>query len=91
MTKIKRFRETLLKSEGALVTSPVSRRYLTDFSSSDGFLFVTREKAVLFLDSRYYEMACLLQEKGEIPEEITVSSEKFFSVFEPFSSMSLTP
>ncbi len=82
MTKIRILSETLSKGEAALITSPVSRMYLTEFSSSDGFLFLTREKAFFFLDSRYFEMACLFQEKGEMPKEITLRSDRFFPALE---------
>lgn len=82
MTKIQRFGKSLGEEEAALITSPVSRRYLTGFSSSDGFLFVTNQKTRFFLDSRYFEMACLLQKKREIPKEIELRSERFFSVLE---------
>ncbi len=82
MTKIHIFRETLLGGEAALITSPVSRRHLTGFASSDGFLFVTSKKAFFFLDSRYFEMACLLQETGGIPKEIEIRSDRFFSALE---------
>ena len=41
----------------AVILSEVNRRYLTGFPSSDGILFVTREKAWLLMDSRYIEAA----------------------------------
>ncbi len=82
MDKIQRFQQSLSEGEGALITSPVSRFYLTGFRASDGFLFVTKEKAYFFLDSRYFEMACLLQEKGGISKEIKLCSERFWSSFE---------
>ena len=41
--------------DAALITSEVNRRYYTGFVSSAGALLVTREKAVLLLDSRYVE------------------------------------
>ena len=82
MTKIGIFGKTLSKGEAALITSPISRRYLTRFASSDGFLFVTKNKAFFFLDSRYFEMACILKEKGEIPKEIELCSKRFFPALE---------
>lgn len=43
--------------DGALIVSPENRRYLTGFSSSDGLLLVSAERAVLIADSRYIEAA----------------------------------
>ncbi len=43
--------------DAALVFSQENRFYLTGFPSSDGCLFVSGEKAVLFVDGRYYEAA----------------------------------
>lgn len=43
--------------DGALIVSETNRRYLTDFVSSLGYLFITREKAILLVDSRYEEAA----------------------------------
>ncbi len=41
----------------ALITSPVSRQYVTGFASSDGYVLVTKERCFFFTDSRYIEMA----------------------------------
>lgn len=43
--------------EALLVVSPENRRYLTSFPSSDGYLLITKNNAVLFADSRYIEAA----------------------------------
>lgn len=42
---------------GALITSPVNRRYFTGFPSSAGTLLLLRERAYLIVDSRYDEAA----------------------------------
>ena len=44
-------------AEGMLVSSPSSRRYLTDFPSSDGAVVITKNEAVFFTDFRYFEKA----------------------------------
>lgn len=49
--------QILASGEGYLVSSPENRRYLTEFSSSDGFLIVTKNEAVFLTDSRYIEAA----------------------------------
>ena len=43
--------------DGALITSPINRRYYTGFSSSAGLLLVTRGKNYFLTDSRYHEAA----------------------------------
>ncbi len=56
MDRIKRLASSLPEDmDAALITSGVNRRYYTGFVSSAGALLVTREKAVLLLDSRYVE------------------------------------
>lgn len=56
MDRIKRLALDLPEDmDAALITSEVNRRYYTGFVSSAGALLVTREKAVLLLDSRYVE------------------------------------
>ena len=72
MNALQIWQETLAAEETAVVFSPVNRRYLTGFDSSDGVLLTTRDQAFLFLDSRYYEMAEIAQAKGKIPPQITL-------------------
>ncbi len=58
MEKIKKLQDFLKNShEAILIHSPENRRYFTDFPSSDGYLVVTKNDAVLFMDSRYIEAA----------------------------------
>lgn len=58
MEKIKKLQNFLKNShEAILIYSPENRRYFTDFPSSDGYLLVTKNDAVLFMDSRYIEAA----------------------------------
>lgn len=45
------------ESTAALVTSEVNRRYLSGFDSSAGAVLVTKSRAVLLLDFRYFEAA----------------------------------
>ena len=54
---IRNLQKTLEKGEAFIVSSPENRRYLTSFSSSDGFLLVTANEAVFLTDSRYIEAA----------------------------------
>jgi len=43
--------------DAALITDGLNVRYLSGVSYTDGFLLITREKAFLFADSRYIEVA----------------------------------
>lgn len=45
------------KGEAFLIVSPISRRYITDFEASDGYVFVTESKTIFLTDSRYIEAA----------------------------------
>ena len=51
----------------ALITSDVSRQYLTNFRSSAGVLLITKEKSYLLIDFRYFDKA-----KQEASEECEV-------------------
>lgn len=54
---ISNLRQTLKKGEAYFVSSPENRRYLTEFSSTDGYLLVTADEAIFLTDSRYIEAA----------------------------------
>lgn len=54
---IKNIQEALKENEGALIISEPNRFYLTGFSSSDGFVFISKKNAVFLTDSRYIERA----------------------------------
>lgn len=84
MNAVASLQKNLKKGECALFLSSVSRRYLTGFASSDGTLAVFSDKAFLYLDSRYFEMALLGQKEGRIPEEITVRPAAFAKEFPAF-------
>ena len=54
---IKKIQETLQEQQAALIISQPNRFYLTGFSTSDGFVFITKKSAVFLTDSRYIEKA----------------------------------
>ncbi len=55
---IKKLQQKLNKGcDGILITSEENRRYFTGFHASNGLLFVTKDDAVFFTDSRYIEAA----------------------------------
>lgn len=88
MDRIKRLAMELPEDmDAALITSEVNRRYYTGFDSSAGALLVTREKAVLLLDSRYVEaggkkvtdaevvlMVNMARQLNELFEELSVKT-----------------
>lgn len=43
--------------DGVIISEAVNRQYFTNFSSTAGVLIVTKAKAILLLDFRYFEMA----------------------------------
>ena len=43
--------------DGVLISTPENRRYLSGFSGSAGYLFITKDSAMLVTDSRYTEQA----------------------------------
>ncbi|MDR2646526.1 MAG: aminopeptidase P family protein [Oscillospiraceae bacterium] len=55
--RLEALRQSLPKRTAAIVVNPTNRLYFTGFASSAGTLFVTRELAVFFTDSRYIEAA----------------------------------
>jgi len=55
--QIAQIQKNLPPRTAALVASPVSRRRLTGFDSSDGLLFVTPGTSLFLTDSRYIEAA----------------------------------
>ena len=52
---VSQFQENEL--DGVLISAPDNRRYLSGFSGSAGYLFITNTNAVLVTDSRYTEQA----------------------------------
>lgn len=53
----KYIRKNLSEGSAALVTAAASRRKLSGFEASDGFIVITKTSAVFFADSRYIEAA----------------------------------
>ncbi|MDR3148564.1 MAG: Xaa-Pro peptidase family protein [Oscillospiraceae bacterium] len=53
MKVIEKIRERLGGAEALLLISPVNRRYVSGFASSDGMALITQNSAHLIVDSRY--------------------------------------
>lgn len=79
MTHLQRFQDALfaLGVEGAILSSELNQRYLSDFAYTDGYLLVTPTKAYLLADFRYIEAATatvrefeVLRPQGTMLEEL---------------------
>ena len=56
LTKL-RNKMTELNVDAVIVLDELNQHYLSEFAFTDGCLFITKEKAYLITDFRYYEMA----------------------------------
>ncbi len=69
--------------DGALIVSPINRRYFTAFESSDGILLATKHGSVFLTDSRYIEAAqsavkcCETVELKKASEQLPELCKKF--------------
>ena len=73
MTRIERIREKLpCENSAIIITSDSNRFYASGFISSAGYILVSHSEARLYLDFRYYEMAKLAKENGNLQPEISV-------------------
>ena len=52
--RIKELQEFLKKNDAALITSDINRLYFTGFKSSAGAVLITKFKAFLLIDFRYF-------------------------------------
>ena len=59
ITQLKRFQDTLKSSDAdaAIISSELNQHYLSGFPFTDGYLFITPDKAYMITDSRYVEAA----------------------------------
>ena len=59
MTKLEKLRAALSEKgiDAVLIYDELNQRYRSDFAFSDGLLVITKDKAALITDFRYYEMA----------------------------------
>ena len=66
--------EILKQDEAALVTSDINRMYLSGFKSSAGTVLLTKNRAILLIDFRYFEKA-----KDEVKGLEVILCEKLYS------------
>lgn len=74
MSRIEALQKPLADGQAALIITPVNRRYFTGFPSSLGYLFVSRARSVLYVDSRYLEAAEKKAVDCEVRQLIRLSS-----------------
>ncbi len=73
MTRIEKIRSGFSsRADAFFIKCDSNRFYASGFSSSDGFILLSGHKAILYVDSRYYEMAKVAQSRGELQREIEV-------------------
>ncbi len=75
LTKL-RNKMTELEVDAVLVLDELNQHYLSEFAFTDGFLFITNNKAYLVTDFRYYEMA--LNSANKSFEVLTPDNRKEF-------------
>ena len=54
------------KADALLLVSDQNRLWFTEFAATFGFLFLTKNKAILVTDARYYEAACKVAKNTEV-------------------------
>ncbi len=55
--RVNEIRKILKENMAAFIISPQNRFYLTDFETSDGFVYISEKSAIFMTDSRYIEKA----------------------------------
>ena len=58
------------KADALLLISPVNRRYVVGFSSSDGYVIVKKGEIFFITDFRYFESVHIKQEEGMVDKDI---------------------
>lgn len=95
--RILKLQETLKSGQAFWVSSGSNRFYLTGFNSSAGSVLITKNKAVFFIDFRYFEKAkqvvnsceVVLFDKGDKGIYEFCKQEKVKTIFIEASSISL--
>lgn len=64
--RISKLQALLKDDEAFFISGEVSRKYLTSFSSSDGYLLIKKDSSHFFIDSRYFEDAQKKVENSEV-------------------------
>lgn len=71
--RIEKVKNTVLEQADAmLITDNITRRYVFNFPSSAGYGIISKNRCELYLDFRYYEIACIAQKNGKISKNVTI-------------------
>ncbi len=93
MTHAARFAEEMftIGADAALISSPLSIRYLCDFDYTDGFLLICREHAYMLADFRYIEAARAHADEFEVicPEGDMLSELKLLLAINEVSTLAI--
>lgn len=85
MEKLKQLQQTLLEKnlDAILITNPINRRYITNFTGTAGVALITQQEAIFITDFRYTEQAneqvksfTVVEHKQEIEKEIASHLKK---------------
>lgn len=72
-TRIEKTMDSVLqKADAMFITDNVNRRYVFGFDSSAGFGYISKNKCLLYLDSRYFEKAKIQQSRGGISSLVSI-------------------
>lgn len=83
-TRVERLREQLAPEEAVLIVSYPNLFYFSGFESEDGCLVVSKEKAILFTDSRY-----TIQARQQAPDFEIQNIEHLASVLKQLPQMQI--
>lgn len=59
-------------ADAVLITDDITRRYVFNFESSAGYGLISKNRCELYLDFRYYEIACIAQKNGKISKNVSI-------------------
>lgn len=62
----------LSRADAMLITADVTRQYAFGFASSAGYGYISAGRCELYLDFRYFEKACVLQNCGKISKYVKI-------------------
>jgi Xaa-Pro aminopeptidase len=75
--RIEKVRNAVLGvSDSVLITDDITRRYVFNFDSSAGYGIISRNRCELYLDFRYYEIACIAKKNGKISKDVEIKEAK---------------
>lgn len=71
-SRIERLRNKLDSDTAVLVTDNISRRYLSGFKSTAGYMYISKNECVLCIDFRYFEKAKVEKARGMMASTVDI-------------------